>query len=144
MGKLSEEVRRFLEAARVAHLATADREGAPSVVPICFQVREPWLFSVIDEKPKRVAGHRLRRVRNLLENPRIAVVVDRWAEDWSRLGWVLLRGRGELLEPGDAHAAALVLLREKYPQYRAMKLEQSLLIRMEIESVRAWGSLGDD
>ncbi len=144
MGILSDEVRRFLEAARVAHLATADREGAPSVVPICFQVREPWLFSVIDEKPKRVAGHQLRRVRYLLENPRIAVVVDRWAEDWSRLAWVLLRGRGELLEPGDAHGLALALLREKYSQYRTMNLEQNPLIRMEIESVRAWGNLGDD
>ena len=83
-------------------------------------------------------------MRNLLENPRIAVVVDRWAEDWSRLAWVLLRGRGELLQPGDAHAAALALLREKYPQYRTMNLEQNPLIRMEIESVRAWGNLGDD
>jgi PPOX class probable F420-dependent enzyme len=136
------EVRSFLEGARVAHMATADAAGVPSVVPICFQVEGSRLLSVIDEKPKRTTAGGLKRIRNLRVNPRVAVVVDRYDEDWSRLGWVLLRGRAEVLEPGEAQRAGVALLREKYPQYRQMALGAAPLIRIEIETVRRWGNLG--
>ncbi len=122
-------------------MATADAGGAPSVIPVCFQVEGERLYSVIDEKPKRARGAELRRIRNLRENPRLAVVVDRYDEDWSRLGWVLLRGRAEVLEPGEAQRAAVALLRDKYPQYRTMALDAALVIRMEIGTVRHWGDL---
>ena len=138
-------VRRFLEQSRVAHLATADASGNPSVVPICFHVEGARLYTVIDAKPKRAAmpggAKHLRRVRNILANPSVAVVVDRWDEAWSRLGWVLLRGSAGLIEAGAEHEQALEWLRMKYPQYRAMALENHPVIRMEIESVRTWGDL---
>lgn len=138
---MAPEVRVFLEAARVGHMATVDAEGAPSVVPICFGIQGERLYSVIDEKPKTQSVMRLKRVRNLLGDPRLAVVVDHYDDDWSRLGWVLLRGRAAILAPGAEQREALGLLRGKYPQYRKMALQGAPVIRMQIDSVRRWGSL---
>lgn len=142
---IAPDVRRFLDLSRVAHLATADASGNPSVVPICFHIEGARLYSVIDAKPKRAAmpggAKQLQRVRNILANPSVAVVVDRWDEAWSRLGWVLLRGSADLIEAGADHQQALEWLRMKYPQYRSMALENHPVIRMEIESVRTWGDL---
>jgi PPOX class probable F420-dependent enzyme len=139
--ELPEEVLVFLRRARVGHLATVDEAGQPSVVPVCFAIDPPRLYTAIDAKPKRVAPERLRRVRNLAANPEAALVVDRWDEEWSRLGWVLLRGRAERIAPGAEQARALALLREKYAQYRAVPLEAALVLRLAIARYRVWGDL---
>src|SRR5215469_12754673 len=98
---LSEDERCFLTAARVAHLATADRAARPHVVPVCFALDGASLYITIDEKPKR--GARLKRLRNIEENPEVALVADRYDEDWTRLGWVMLRGHAEILLGGTEH-----------------------------------------
>jgi PPOX class probable F420-dependent enzyme len=75
----------------------------------------------------------------------VALVMDRYAEDWSRLGYVLVRGRATLMHPSDpAHAPALLLLRERYQQYRTMALEERAVIAILPYRVVSWGSLGDD
>jgi PPOX class probable F420-dependent enzyme len=132
---------RFLQAARVGRLATVDAQGLPAVVPICYQVEGTRLFTPIDAKPKRADWRSLQRVRNLLARPDVAVVVDRWDEDWRRLGWVHLRGRAELVERGPLHAQGIALLRAKYAQYRAMALEQRPLIVVTLTYATHWGEL---
>ena len=77
---LTDAQRRFLDRARVAHLATADRDGAPHLVPVCFCLDGNSLYITIDEKPKRTDVP-LKRIRNIQENPSVAVTVDRWDED---------------------------------------------------------------
>lgn len=134
-------VRAFVSASRVARLATVDAAGVPSVIPICYQVEGPRLFTPIDAKPKRDDWRGLQRVRNILANPRVAVVVDRWAEDWTRLAWVHLRGLAEVVAEGPLHAQGIALLREKYEQYRAMPLEERPMIVIAVESARHWGDL---
>lgn len=138
---LPPEALRFLREARVGHLATVDADGTPSVVPVCFALEGARIYSVIDAKPKRLPPERLRRVRNLRARPGAALVVDRWHEDWGRLGWLHVRGRAELIGPGDEHARGLGLLREKYPQYREMALDEAPMIRLTIETHQAWGDL---
>jgi len=98
---LSNVERRFLAHQRIAHLATADRRAVPHVVPVCFAILKRTLYITIDDKPKRVSGTALKRLRNITENPAVAVVVDRYDEDWTRLGWVMLRGRAEILSEGS-------------------------------------------
>lgn len=137
---LSEAQRRFVETRRVGHLATADASGAPYLVPVCFALAEAALYITIDEKPKR-RDRPMKRVRNILENPRAAFVVDRWDEDWTRLGWVMLRGPAEILEGGDEHAAAQALLRGKYVQYLTMNLAGLSVIAVRIAQVASWGDL---
>jgi PPOX class probable F420-dependent enzyme len=135
----------FVLAQRVAHLATGDADGNPHVVPVCYAFDGTRFFLPLDEKPKRVADQALRRVRNIEDRPQVALVMDRYAEDWSRLGYVLVRGRAALLDPNDpAHPPALLLLRERYPQYRTMALEDRAVIAILPERVVSWGSLGDD
>ena len=75
---LSYHERRFLSAQRVGHLATADGRAIPHVVPVCFTIWQGTLYITIDEKPKRVAGAALKRVRNIERNPMVAIVVDRY------------------------------------------------------------------
>jgi PPOX class probable F420-dependent enzyme len=140
---LSEMQRRFVEGRRVGHLATADASGAPYLVPVCFALGETALYITIDEKPKR-QDRPMKRVRNILENPRAAFVVDRWDEDWTRLGWVMLRGPAEILDTGAEHDAAQDLLRARYPQYRAMNLADLPVIALCIARVASWGDLSAD
>ena len=118
---LSDRERRFLAERRVAHLATADARAVPHVVPVCFVLHESTLYITIDAKPKRAPGSALKRMQNIIENPAVAVVVDRYDEDWTRLGWVMLRGRAEILDDGTEHDDAQALLRSRYPQLAPCK-----------------------
>jgi PPOX class probable F420-dependent enzyme len=137
---LSEAQRRFVETSRVGRLATADSGGAPFLTPVCFGLAGDTIYITIDEKPKR-QDRPLKRIRNIRENPRTAFLVDRWDEDWTRLGWVMLRGPTEILESGGEHDRAQALLRAKYPQYRAMELTGLPVIALRIARVASWGDL---
>jgi len=130
----------LLRESRVARLGTADAAGQPLVVPVCYVFDGRACFSALDAKPKRVAGGALRRVRNIAANPRVSLVVDRWDEDWSKLAWVIVEGRGELLTAGAERAAAVDLLREKYAQYRILGLDRDAapVIRITPERALAW------
>ncbi len=118
---LADTQRRFVMAARRAILATTDPDGRARLVPIGFVLEAvaPVLWSSLDEKPKASSDPRgLARVRDILARPRVSILVDRWDEDWSRLGWVRIYGHAELVEPGvDGHAEAVTGLRARYPQY---------------------------
>ena len=138
---LSGEERRFVESRRVARLATADAGGVPHVVPVCHALIGDSLYVTIDEKPKRSDARAMKRLRNIAENPNAAAVVDRYDEDWSRLAWVMLRGRAEILDRGGEHDRAQAVLRERYPQYRAMRLEPLPVIALRIARVNAWGAI---
>jgi PPOX class probable F420-dependent enzyme len=133
----------FLDRRRVGHLATADGSGMPHLVPVCYVVDGANLYITVDEKPKR-RDRPLKRVRNILENPRVAFVADRWDEDWRRLGWVMLRGQAELLTAGDEHDRAQALLMARYPQYRAMRLADLPVIALRIARATSWGDLSAD
>jgi PPOX class probable F420-dependent enzyme len=150
---LSPGERLLLGAARRGVLATINPSGAPRLVPICHVLGDddargrPRLYTPIDEKPKQAPEPaRLGRIRDILVLPRAAVLVDRWDEDWSRLAWVRVYGAAEILEPQpherEEHAAALGLLREKYPQYREQSLESRPIIRLSIDAATSWTALG--
>lgn len=131
----------YLAAHCVARLATVDAAAVPSVMPICYAGDGRAIYSALDEKPKRVAPTRLKRVRNVLERPAVALVVDDYGEDWSQLSHLLVRGRAEVLEPGTAeHASAVALLRAKYPQYRSMAIERQPVIAVRPTSARFWSA----
>lgn len=145
----------LLTTARSATLATIAPDGRPRLVPICFVLgsdaadRRSRLYSPLDDKPKASDEPRaLARVRDLLVRPAATLLVDRWSEDWDRLGWLRLDARGELLEPGIAttgeHATAVAALRAKYPQYAGHRLEERPILRFTVERAVAWGSLDDD
>ena len=143
---LTDDQRRFLEGQRVARLATADAAGAPHVVPVCFALLGDKLYIAIDEKPKGPLqgspGAGLKRLRNIAANPSVALVADHYDDaDWSRLGWVMVRGRAEILHAGAEHRRAQDAVRARYPQVKAMRIDDRPVIAIRIDRVTAWGEL---
>jgi len=131
----------FIRAGRVAHFATVDRDGQPLVIPICFAFDGKEFFSAIDEKPKRLSAQRLKRLRNIEENSKVSLVIDRYSEDWRKLAYVLISGQARILLTGQKHRRAVSLLRRKYRQYHSMAIDQRPMIVIRPLSVKAWGSL---
>ena len=138
---LSRKEKVFVRSARVAHLATADQNGRPHVIPICYVFDGKEFYSPIDEKPKRSLPLRLKRIRNIRANSHVAVVVDRYDENWQRLTYVLMIGKAKILLRGTRHKRAVRLFRKKYPQYRKMRLEQRQIICITPRRVKSWGAV---
>jgi PPOX class probable F420-dependent enzyme len=139
--QLTKQASRLVRSARVAHLATADQQGRPYVIPICYVFDGKELYSPIDEKPKSSSPLRLKRVRNIQANPHVSVVVDRYDENWQRLAYVLIVGRARILASGIRHGRVVRLLRRKYPQYRKMTLGNRPIIRITPTAWKSWGRL---
>lgn len=134
-------IERFVRAQRIARLATVDARGRPHVVPVVFVYRAGVLYTPIDAKPKSAAPRGLLRVRNILRNPDVQLLFDRYDEDWGELGYVQLRGRAELLDGGADHARALRALERKYRQYKELPLAGRPAIKVTVERWVAWGRL---
>ena len=133
----------LLSAAPIGHLATADAAGRPHVIPVCFASDGRRIYSALDAKPKRGQPADLRRVRNIRANPRVSLVIDHYEPDWSKLWYLLVSGAADLIAAGDdEHAAAIALLRAKYPQYRAMALDDNPVIRITPQRAVGWAGSG--
>ena len=139
MDELNPQEVAIVKATRVAHLATSDEQGAPHLVPICFAYDGQHFYSVLDRKPKRTHVTRLKRVRNILSNPKVALVLDHYEEDWDQLWYVLVTGTARLIEKGEEHSRAIGLLREKYSQYREMDIGESPVIKITPLKATSWG-----
>lgn len=137
----SRSEQQFLSTLRVGRLATADSSAVPHVAPVCYAISDSTLYVTIDEKPKQTSGQPLKRLRNIAENPAVAVVVDRYDEDWTLLGWVMVRGRADLLTRGTEHRDAQALLGSRYPQLKGMRIAHCPVIAVRIDRVISWGNL---
>ena len=137
-------IRKIVQDARVARLATFDTRGRPHIVPVCFVYDGTAFYSAIDQKPKRVSPERLVRLQNIRAVSRVALLIDHYDEDWSKLWYVLVRGRAELL-PTSAQrerASAIRKLRAKYPQYTVnMLAKDAPIIRIIPKRVTFWGNV---
>lgn len=138
---LTPSISKFIRSARVAHLASADGGGRPHVIPVCFAFDGKYIYSPIDEKPKRTAPAKLKRLKNIAENPYVALVVDRYDEDWQKLAYMLIIGTAKILHWGVRHASAVRRLRRKYPQYRRMDLDSRPVIQMTPVRWVTWGQI---
>jgi PPOX class probable F420-dependent enzyme len=105
----------LLAGARVGRLGLLDLEGAPRVLPVTYALAEGRIWSAIDAKPKR--AREPARLRFVRRDPRAALTVDRYSDDWEELAWVQVLGTVEVLDL-EAGAAGLEALTEKYEQYR--------------------------
>ena len=106
----------LLESARVGRLGLLDGEGAPRVLPVTFTLAGGRIWSAIDRKRKR--AREPARLRFLRRDPRAALTVDRYSEDWDELAWVQVIGSVSILDASEG-AEGLEALSEKYEQYRA-------------------------
>jgi PPOX class probable F420-dependent enzyme len=139
--ELSTGALRLIRSARTAHLATSDKSGQPHVIPICFVCDGKFFYSPIDEKPKRTVPSKLKRLKNIRENPNVALVIDHSDEDWRKLAYVLIFGRPRVIHRGIAHRQAVRRLRRKYPQYRRMAIDARPMIVITPKRGFGWGTL---
>ncbi len=131
----------FISNQRVARLGTVDKEGHPYVVPICYIFDGEFIFSVLDQKPKTVGLLELKRVRNIISNPQVSLVIDKYCEDWQKLGFVTILGKANLLQDGNEHDRIILMLKEKYIQYRSMNIDHNPIIKITVTKMIAWGDL---
>ena len=139
--RLTPRASRLIRSARTAHLATADGSGRPHVIPICFVFDGKYFFSPIDEKPKRTALSKLKRLKNIRENPQVALLIDYYHEDWTKLAYVLIFGMARIQLSGEKHQRVVKLLRQKYHQYRVMAIDQRPMIVVMPKRIVSWGTL---
>ena len=128
-----------MTSARVARLATTGRDRRPHVVPITFAVTGEHVITAIDQKPKMT--HDLRRLRNIADNPDVAVLCDHYADDWSQLWWVRADGEAHVIDDEAARAAAIATLRAKYAPYRSDP-PRGPVIRIDVASWSGWAFTG--
>jgi PPOX class probable F420-dependent enzyme len=131
---LPEWARDLLAAERVARLAYVDDRDRPRVLPVTFAVAEGAIWSAIDEKPKR--SPEPARLRYLDRRPDAALVVDVYDDDWTRLAWVQLLGRVDVL-PLASSPEATAALAAKYEQY-ARRTPPGPLVRLSVERALHW------
>ncbi len=127
--------RERLATARHAYLATTGADGRPYVVPVTFALVDDDLVTAVDQKPKTTT--RLRRLRNITENPRVAVLGDLYDDDWTHLWWVRADGLAHVEPTGPGQEAALAALVDRYPQYRADP-PRGPVIRIHVERWTGW------
>ena len=142
--KISAAVQKMLKEARVARLATLDAKSGPHLVPVCFAYDGKLFYTAVDQKPKRVPPERLARLRNIRAVPRVALLIDKYDEDWTQLWYILIRGKARLIPKSahQEHARAMRKLRAKYPQYaRGMLADDAPIIRITPERTTSWGEI---
>ena len=127
----------------VGRLAMVSADGGgPWVTPVVFAPAGGSAWTPIDGKPK--TGGPLARLANAAADPRAALLLDEYSEDWSRLWWVRIDGSVRIHragpEPSPPVAEAIAALRAKYPQYREVPLFSGppTLLELMITRIRGW------
>ncbi len=128
---------------RVARLASVDPSGKAHLIPVCYVYRGGCFYTPIDKKPKTVDARDLKRVRNISGNPNVSLLIDTYYEDWSRLYYLIIRGKAEIIGSGREYEDVLHGLCAKYDQYKKMRLGEAGLpvIKISPERINAWGKL---
>ena len=131
----------LIDKARVARLATVNSQNKPNLVPVVFVFDGAHYYLPLDEKTKRNKPEKLKRVKNIQENPNVSLLIDEYKEDWSKLLFVMIQGRASLIGKKGEHNESLKkahkLLYEKYHQYRKIDVGE-LCIKICPEKVITW------
>lgn len=134
----------FIARRSVGRLATSDINGKPHSIPVCYSVFEGKIVIAIDQKPKQLQDPwKLKRVRNILENPQVALIVDDYLDNqWDQLGYVLIQGTASIIDAqATIHTPVLQELRAKYKQYATLLRDDTILIIITIEKAIPWGAI---
>jgi PPOX class probable F420-dependent enzyme len=142
---LTTEQQKYLDSARVARLATSDRKGAISLVPIVYATEQESIFFVVDRKAKR-AGKTLKRLRNISENPQVTLLVDNFSEDWGELSYLMIHCRARVLTSLSEQKQAAEALKKKYAQYRGggyfpQNLKEAVIVKLQPKRAIFWQNL---
>jgi nitroimidazol reductase NimA-like FMN-containing flavoprotein (pyridoxamine 5'-phosphate oxidase superfamily) len=130
--RLTNAQAKMLEWERVARVATVG-DGMPHLVPVCPVV--------VGGKIYFGSGRRGRKVRNVRANPRLALTVDVYSDDWSQITGVMVQGTGRVIERGPRFRRIRRRLYAKYPQYpreAALGESDSVIVELTPTHVFSW------
>ncbi len=131
MQPLPEAVRQFIAVARVCRIATVRPDGTPHLIPVC-PVFDGEATVYVD------IGRRYTTAEDLRASPNIAVLIDEYSDDWSKLRAVLLRCRAEPIE-GEGKERAWEMIRAKLPAYEGIGWKPRLTLALRVYDWRQWG-----
>ncbi|MFC7306281.1 TIGR03668 family PPOX class F420-dependent oxidoreductase [Streptomyces monticola] len=134
-----EKARELFAGASVARLATVSAEGTPHLVPVTFAVRADELYFAIDHKPKNTWN--LRRLRNIRDNERVALLVDHYDDDWEQLWWARADGHAEIWQDAARREDPVESLCRKYHQYRE-QAPQGPVVAVKVVQWTGWSFTG--
>ena len=139
-----EQVKSLIDRVRVARLATVDSDNNRlHLVPVVFVFDGSYFFIPIDEKRKKVKPEKLKRIKNIRNNPNVALLIDEYSEDWTKLAFVMIQGKGTIITAeiqGNNNIRlqeAYKKLMTKYNQYQKIGLSD-ICIMIKPEKVTAW------
>src|SRR5713101_7689706 len=133
----AEEIRRRIDAAQVACLATVGRDGRPHIVPITFALDDDTIYFAVDFKPKTTAD--LQRLRNIEANPSVSVLVDHYEDDWTKLWWVRVDGGARIVIDGEVFEKGIALLTQRYAPYRSVR-PVGPVVAIAVERMTGWSA----
>jgi PPOX class probable F420-dependent enzyme len=135
-------VKEFIERARVARLATVDFASKPHLVPVVFVFDANHFFIPVDEKRKPAKPEKLRRIKNIKHNPNVALLIDNYSEDWTKLAFVMIQGRASITSKTQGNIQlkeAYKKLMIKYLQYEKVGIGEMCII-IAPEKVASWSN----
>jgi PPOX class probable F420-dependent enzyme len=132
-----DEMRRRVATQRTGTLATIGPKGVPHLVPFVFALKGDTLYWAVDDKPKRSKD--LQRLRNIERDARVSVLFDHYADEWSDLWWVRVKGTARILSRSEERERAVNALRGKFPQYREQPLDGAV-VAIDVEEWTGWSA----
>ena len=132
--RLNKKLAKLIAQERVCRVATAGADGQTHLVPV--------VHVLAGDKIYFGSGDDGRKVKNLRENPRIAVTIDLYSDDWAQIRGVMVQGTAKLIERGPRFKQARDRLYQKYPQYRneaAIAPSDSVIVEVTPTHVFTWG-----
>jgi PPOX class probable F420-dependent enzyme len=136
------DVEEFIERARVARLATIDTEFKPHLVPVVFVFDGNHFFIPLDEKRKTAKPEKLKRIRNIQDNPNVALLIDEYSEDWTKLAFVMIQGKASVASKTEGNIQvreAYKKLMTKYIQYQKVGVGEMCII-ITPKKVASWSN----
>ena len=136
------DVEEFIERARVARLATIDTEFKPHLVPVVFVFDGNHFFIPVDEKRKTAKPEKLKRIRNIQDNPNVALLIDEYSEDWTKLAFVMIQGKASVASKTEGNIQvreAYKKLMTKYIQYQKVGVGEMCII-ITPKKVASWSN----
>lgn len=132
--RIAKKVSKLIAAERVCRVATADAAGTPHVVPVCHVLAGDRIYFG--------SGNDARKVTNLRANPKVALTIDLYSEDWSHIKGVMVHGTAAIIERGPRFTQARDRLYAKYPQYpeeAALATSDSVIVEVTPTRIFTWG-----
>ena len=125
----------IIDKATVARLATVDSECKPHLIPVVFVFDNDCYFIPIDEKTKRSKPENLKRTKNIQQNPNVALLIDEYNEDWTKLYFIMIQGKASIIGGKELERNELLLLEkahkllcDKYVQYQKIGIGKYIIM----------------